>query len=287
MGIIPSLEQASRPALVGFAARPATLAARTAKRTVTGKLEAIRSLDLFAGAIDVELERLAEASRLRRFETGSLMLRDTASHELVLLVHGRAKTTVPRGAGGEFAIGIFEPGDILFESLWAPPTPRACGESIALEDSTALFVPRQPLEQFLYRNVHVAFRLLEAISARSRRLVELSIQNTCMEVADRLYRTLLRFSQSRGRACADGVLIAHGLSQHDLAAIVGSSREVVNRQLARWRAQGLIESGRKFVIVKNPRALAQAVSVLARETELDDGATRGYATDAAPASLVC
>ena len=50
----------------------------------------------------------------------------------------------------------------------------------------------------------------------------------------------------------------------ELLRNAGFDVEVVNRQLARWKAEGLVESGRRWVVVRNPRGLALSVSILVR-----------------------
>ena len=231
------------------------------------KIEALRGLALFAGTPEADLMRLAEASLLRRFERGRTLLRSGMTDDCVILVEGRAKTTMPRGvACGEFALNILEAGDIASECCWVHSKSPELGETVALEQSTALFLPRRSLEALLQRNARVALQFLTAIATKLRRVVEMAAQNSCLEVGDRLYRRIVELSQSRGRVVKDGLLIEHGLYQSELAAGIGASREAVNRQLATWRDQGHIEPGRRFVLVKDPRGLAMAVSASVRGT---------------------
>jgi CRP-like cAMP-binding protein len=99
-------------------------------------------------------------------------------------------------------------------------------------------------------------------------VLDLAAQNACLEVGDRLYRRLVEFSMRRAQPLPGGaVRIDHGLFQSELAACVGASRESVNRQLAAWRSQGLLEPGRRYVIVKDPLGLAMAVSRAARGSD--------------------
>jgi len=232
------------------------------------KVEALRGLKVFAGAGETELFRLAEASLLRRFERGRALLRSGGSDDCVILLHGRAKTTMPRGiAAGEFALALLEEGDIVAEGCWARHMAPDLGETVALEPSVALFMPRRALDLLLSRNARVAFQFMEAMVAKLRRVLELAAQNSCLEVGDRLYRKLMELSVTRGRPGEGGsVRIDHGLFQSELAAGIGASREAVNRQLALWRDQGLVETGRRYVIVRDPFGLSMAVSAGVRGT---------------------
>jgi len=224
------------------------------------KLEVLRGLEIFAGASTSELHTLAEASLLRRFERGRTLLRPGAMGECVILLEGRAKTATPRGQSrGEFALAILEPGDLVSEG-WGPQRMPESAETVALESSVALFVPRRVLDAFLQRNPRIAVQFLTALVIKLRRMADSATQNTCLDVGDRLYRKLVELAGTRGHRSERGIRIDHGLFQNELAAGIGASREAVNRQLAAWRDQGLVESGRRFVLVTNPHGLAMAVS---------------------------
>jgi CRP/FNR family transcriptional regulator, cyclic AMP receptor protein len=229
------------------------------------KVEALRGLDVFGGAGETDLFRLAEASLLRRFERGRTIVRGSGADDCVILVSGRAKTTMPRGvACGEFALALVDAGEIVSEGCWARHAAPELGETVALEPSVALFMPRRALDALLSRNARVSFQFMEAIIAKLRRVLELAAQNSCLEVGDRLYRKLLELSATRSRPEQGGVRIEHGLFQSELAAGIGASREAVNRQLAIWRDQGLVETGRRYVLVKDPFGLSMAVSANVR-----------------------
>ncbi|MFN2426689.1 MAG: Crp/Fnr family transcriptional regulator [Candidatus Binatia bacterium] len=243
------------------------------------KLDALRNLELFSRAPQAELLRLAEASLLRRFERGRTVLRGGMTDDCVILLEGRAKTTMPRGvATGEFSLCLVEAGDIVSEGCWARQRTPEPGETVALEPSVAMFIPRRALDVLLSRNANVAVAFLAALSTKLRRVLELAAQNSCLEVGDRLYSKLVDLSETRGRTTPAGVLIEHGLFQSELAAGIGASREAVNRQLASWRAQGLIEPGRRRVLVKDPLGLSMAVSGAVRGTVFAQAAA-----EAAPA----
>lgn len=235
------------------------------------KIGALRNLDLFEGASETEVARLAEMSLLRRFERSRTILRSSPTDDCVILVEGRAKTTMPRGAGcGEFVLGILDAGAIVSTGCWAQQRTPEPGETVAMESSAALFVPRRALEALMSRNARVALRFLAAMSTRLRRVVELAAHNSCLDVGDRLYAKLVELSSTRGRAEAGGLRVEHGLYQSELAAGIGASREAVNRQLAEWRDQGFLEAGRRYVLIKDAKGLAMAVSSAVRGTAFDD-----------------
>ncbi len=49
------------------------------------------------------------------------------------------------------------------------------------------------------------------------------------------------------------------MSQKNLAASLGASRESINKQLGAWQNEGLIKKGRGFIILNQPNELARLV----------------------------
>jgi CRP-like cAMP-binding protein len=77
------------------------------------------------------------------------------------------------------------------------------------------------------------------------------------KVERRIAHTLLRLSQQAGRRTARGIEIAFPLSRQDLAEMTGTTLHTVSRTLSGWEARGLVDSGRRRVIVVKPEALAE------------------------------
>jgi CRP/FNR family cyclic AMP-dependent transcriptional regulator len=236
--------------------------------------EALRGLPVFAGASPAELAKLATTSQLFRFRSGARLLEEEAGHCCLALTSGRVRRGVPRGANGELTLEIFEAGDLVDAGCWcAPSTPRI-GHVVAIEGGTALRLPRAALESFLEANPVVAIRLLRSTSERLASAVEAMSRNACLPIVDRLYRFLVDVAPRRGRETGDGLLIQHGLAQHELAACIGASRELVNRHLSQWKDEGLVVPRRRALLVTNRRGLSQSVSPQVRCERFASGSDR-------------
>jgi CRP-like cAMP-binding protein len=71
----------------------------------------------------------------------------------------------------------------------------------------------------------------------------------------RLATMLVDLAARHGRDTADGVEIAIALSQDEIAGMIGASRDSVTRALASMRSRGLVETGRRSIIVRDLDAL--------------------------------
>ena len=60
---------------------------------------------------------------------------------------------------------------------------------------------------------------------------------------------------SYGKRCPEGIRIELKLSQQELANLVGTSRESVNKQLRTWEDKGWIRLDRGMLLVRRPAAL--------------------------------
>ena len=72
---------------------------------------------------------------------------------------------------------------------------------------------------------------------------------------------LLDLAVADGREVANGMRIDFKMSQKTVGALLGASRESVNKQLAAWQSEGLIKMRRGFIVLARPQELACIVEV--------------------------
>lgn len=229
-----------------------------------GRTATLRALPLFHDLSSEDLGRLAFAASVRRVEKGRRLGSAAAGDDIAILLRGRAKRSVPRGqAAGELLLELYEAGDFVSDARWLGGAEFA-GDTVAIEGSNVLVLPRVAFDGVLKGNSQVAMRLLEHFARRVARLSALATQNACMDAGDRLYCRLVELSGKYGRREDDGLLIEHGLPQRELAAFCAASREIINRQLAAWRERGWAVPRRQAVLVRDVPALTHAVGPDAR-----------------------
>ena len=99
----------------------------------------------------------------------------------------------------------------------------------------ALFVNKSDFQQVCRQYPDVALKILAVVGRRLRNLVGLVEAMTFGSVTQRLARLLLDASR---QACGDGFEMAH--THQELASRLGTVREVLSRNLARFRAEGMV-----------------------------------------------
>jgi CRP-like cAMP-binding protein len=119
----------------------------------------------------------------------------------------------------------------------------------ALEPVRALRVGGQAFGHFLLARPQAVVGLLRVLSERLRAADELRLGLAISPAEQRLARGLLALAAAHGRVTDDGVRVAAALSQADLAAYVGLSREAVNQALRTLREDGLVATARRSVTI--------------------------------------
>ena len=111
-----------------------------------------------------------------------------------------------------------------------------------MQDSEIVFVSRQDLRLLCLEKPEVSLKMLQVVGARLRRLVGIIEELSFTTVRHRLISWIIR--QAAGRS---SFVLEH--SHQELAAHIGTVRELVSRNLARLQAQGFIEmKGREITI---------------------------------------
>jgi CRP-like cAMP-binding protein len=75
------------------------------------------------------------------------------------------------------------------------------------------------------------------------------------DVPGRVAKALLDLSRRFGRQTDQGVLVAHELTQEELAQLVGASRETVNKALADFASRGWLRLEARAVVLMDVERL--------------------------------
>lgn len=93
------------------------------------------------------------------------------------------------------------------------------------------------------------------VGSRLRRLVGIIEDLSFTTVRQRLISLLLRLAEDGGTTTKQGVRIELKTSHQDLAAELGTVRELISRNLSRLQAEGLLEVDGRTIIVRDLPAL--------------------------------
>jgi len=215
---------------------------------VPPKIAALSEIALFAALSESEIQGLAQRAVEKRFAAGEVVFWEgEACAGIFLIVQGSVKIFRTSPGGREVMLAIeTAPATVaelpLFDDGPYPASVRV------VEPVVALFLNKNDFRQVCRQYPDVALKVLAVVGRRLRHLVGLVESMTFGSVTQRLARLLLDAAQGAGAQTFD-LPVTH----QELASRLGTVREVVSRNLARFRAEGLIRiQGRQVEIVDRP-----------------------------------
>jgi CRP-like cAMP-binding protein len=135
---------------------------------------------------------------------------------------------------------------------------------VAHVPATLLVVAKADLRRLVLGHDELGKALLQLNCQRLRHMLRRFEELHTLPLAQRLARQVLRLMRQFGRPVVQGVSIDLGLSQADLAAMVGGSRQRVNRALRQMNALGIVQLGQsKLVVLSETKLSAVAEGRLA------------------------
>ncbi len=212
-------------------------------------------LPLLARLPHDDLRDLAAIARVQNFRAGAVIFRQgEAGDSLHAVVEGNVRIDVVSPSGGETTMAMMGPGECFGELAILDGRPRSAN-AVAVQPTKTLVVTRADFIHWLVDKPKSALLLLETLSVRLRSTNEAFIDLAFFDLAHRLARRMLRLADPKdsGGLARPGSTIA--ITQSGLAAMLGVSRESVNKQLGAFAQKGWIELGRGYIEIKNHAAL--------------------------------
>lgn len=209
------------------------------------KAASLSQIRLFGGLTSPEIEALAQRAVERRFAAGEMLFWEgEACAGIFLIIEGSVKIFKTSSNGREMMLALESaPATVaelpLFDGGPYPASVRA------VETVTALFINKSDFQNVCRQYPDVALKVLAVVSHRLRHLVGMVEAMTFGSVTQRLARLLLDTSRQAG-----GEEFDLPATHQELASRLGTVREVVSRNLARFRAENLIRlDGRRLSIL--------------------------------------
>ncbi len=217
--------------------------------SIEQRISFLLSIPLFQGLPEEDLRFLAEESVARTFQANDVLFYQGDPGQMCqIIMRGRVKVYVIGEDGRELSVCILGPGEIVGEMALFEDLPRSASVE-TFEETETLELSREVLIRGLHRSPRLALGLLRAMSSRLRSTTEEAEGLATLTVSERLMQRLRRLAAWAGRPTSGGVRIALPLTQQELAALVGTSRESVNRALGGLRRQGKVRLENGWIIL--------------------------------------
>lgn len=211
----------------------------------------LSSIPYLAPLTTDELAGVARSVSQRRYDDNEVLFSEgTPCLGLYLVIEGSVKVTRISPAGREQVLTVVGPGQTfndvpVFDGGPSPAT------AIAMEPSVVGLIPMETIRELIRTRPEVVNMTLRVLAARLRGLVALVADLTHLDVTSRVAKVLVTYHGATGHQ-------AIALNQQDLAAMVGSTREVAARALRSLEERGAIRRQRGNLEVVSADLLREA-----------------------------
>ena len=216
---------------------------------------ALQQTTIFGDLHDSALRQLAQVCLQRTYRRGQfLWYQGDPGDYLVVIVRGLVKVTVTSPRGDEMLLVTLGPSEVVGELSVIDGGARSASV-VALTPTTGIVIGRAPLIALMHRSPELLDVLLRSMGALVRRLTERATDLVFLDLVARVAKLLLREAERRSGEQQQGALVDLGLTQTELAQMVGASRPAVNRVLQSLAARGSISIDGRKIIVQDSSAL--------------------------------
>ncbi|MBD8528156.1 Crp/Fnr family transcriptional regulator [Pseudomarimonas arenosa] len=193
------------------------------------------------------LAGLGTTGEVQHYPAGRVFVREgEPEHAIYILLSGRVRVFSRDETGREVVFNVLERGD-YFGEMCLDGESRSASVA-ALEPTTCVVIDETRIRRFLSDNPEFAFNLILKLIQRVRHA---TAQVKSLALTD-VYSRVVTLLQQRAEWLDGRHVISEQMTQREIAARVGATREMVNRILVQLRKGGYIakDGGRRIVILK-------------------------------------
>ena len=167
---------------------------------------------------------------------------------LNLIVDGKVKVSRTSDDGRQIVVDIYHKDEFFGESVFLLGRP-AQEQAVAIEDTKLMNWSLAAVADIMAREPKLGIALLQLLAQRSvdfgERLESFSVDN----IARRLARSLIRFSERLGETREGGAIRMMPFTHELLSQVVGTSREIVTHYMNEFRRKGYLQYSRTGIFV--------------------------------------
>jgi CRP-like cAMP-binding protein len=194
----------------------------------------LRQIELFEGLDDDTLDGLIGQAHQRELVRNDIIFEEGADADALYVVErGRIAISNKSFDGRESMVALMERGDLFGEMSLFDGLGRSA-EARALEPSSIIVIPYQPLVQLWEAHPELLWRVIAMLTRRLRAMDEALADSFFLDVTGRTAKHLLELAGDSDR-------FEIPITQEELAGLVGASRERVNKAISSFIRLGWIE----------------------------------------------
>jgi CRP/FNR family transcriptional regulator len=217
-------------------------------------LESLKSLPYFSGLDESVLTSLGKYVFEKKAERGEILLFEGEPAEvLYFVVNGVVKVFKTSADGKEQIYRIIRPGD-SFNDVPVLTGGTNLASAAAMSDIALNGIKKKDLETASKEYPQLALNIIKVLSTRVEELVELVEDFSFRRVSSRVAKILLEHTGNGGGE-------KPRLTQQEMAAMIGTAREMVGRSFRSLEEEGAIRVERNRIIITDKAALKKIAGI--------------------------
>ncbi len=205
-----------------------------APKRAGGLRELLRTVPLFSGLQDVELDELARLATRRHFPKGGVIFFENDEGSSFFMIEaGRVKVSILGDDGREVILSMMGPGDFFGEMALLDDEPRSA-TAIAAETTELISLNRSDFQSAVDENPEILRARLGILLARVRKANHQISTLALLDVYGRVARVLLDMARDEGKRLRDGSIQFRRATHQEIANRIGTTRETVTGCSRTW-----------------------------------------------------
>ena len=222
---------------------------------MTTNTTSLKSSPYFSGLNDAALSSLTRYVSEKKADRGEILVYEGEPAEaLFLVISGVVKVFKTSADGKEQIFGIIRPGE-TFNDVPVLSGGKNLISAGAMSPVLLNGIKKKDMETIIKENPQVALNVVHVLSRRVQELVSLVEDFSFRHVSGRVAKILLEYvlDVSSGRP---------RLTQQEMAAMIGTAREMVGRSLKSLEKEGAIRIERNRIVITNQKTLREMAGIV-------------------------
>jgi CRP-like cAMP-binding protein len=217
------------------------------------KVEFLKKLDLFRNFSDKELEEIAKYFHEKHYNKGDyLFFEEEAEPGIYILVDGLIKLIKETPDGKTIIVRLVFPKEMFGWVEVGNRKPRYTYTAQAVLPSMVLYMSNQDFINLSMKYPHLALMITCDLSEHLLETYEVLKSIASGKVEERIAKLLLELADKIGKETPEGYLVIEApITRQDIAEMTGTTVETAIRIMSRWKKEGIIDTERGKIVLKD------------------------------------
>ncbi|GIO01687.1 Crp/Fnr family transcriptional regulator [Brevibacillus laterosporus] len=220
----------------------------------------VRNIPLFKELLDEELQTIVDISQVRTYKARSFVFLQGDPLDRVFFIHsGKVKIQKTDKTGREQIVSVLQAGEMFpHAGFFQKGTFPANAEILELAE--LVVIPIVDFENVLLQYPRLCITLFKILEEKIVDLQNRLEEKILHDTYEQIIMLLLRLCKSNGIQIHDKYKITTQFTNRELANMIGTSRETINRTINQLKRKKLIDIDENGFFILTPERLQEEIA---------------------------